>query len=206
MTEADIEQELSHKSPSPEPEPCHYSSRKSTPDPQLVQDPVDDYIPVSGIRPTDAMYVFLMNFFLALPGPSTLTEADIEQELSHKSPSPEPEPCHDSSRKSTPDPQLVQDPVDDYIPVSGIGPTDAMYVFLMNFFLALPGPSTLTEADIEQELSHKSPSPEPEPAHDSSRKSTPDPQLVQDPVDDYIPVSGIGPTDAMYVFLMNFFL
>ena len=46
------------------PEPCHYSSRKSTPDPQLVQDPVDDYIPVSGIGPTDAMYVFLMNFFL----------------------------------------------------------------------------------------------------------------------------------------------
>ena len=64
----------------------------------------------------------------------------------------------------------------------------------------------MTEADIEQELSHKSPSPEPEPAHDSSRKSTPDPQLVQDPVDDYIPVSGIGPTDAMYVFLINFFL
>ena len=46
------------------------------------------------------------------------------------------------------------------------------------------------------ELSHKSPSPEPEPAHDSSRKSTPDPQLVQDPVYDYIPVFGIGATET----------
>ena len=117
------------------------------------------------------MYVFLMNFFLqALPGPSTLTEADIEQERESQIPFTRTGTSHDSSRKSTPDPQLVQDPVDDYIPVSGIGPTDAMYVFLMNFFLALPGPSTLTV--IEQELSHKSPSPEPEPCHDSSRKST----------------------------------